>query len=103
MARPALIAKMTAKEGRRDELVAGLAELVEAVESEPGTLLYALNLSAAEPDVVFFYEIYADADAVAAHAGSAAMKAAGAVMAELLAGRPELQRLELIGGKGLPA
>ena len=102
MPRPALIAKMTARDGRRDELVAVLQELVAAVEAEPGTLQYALNLSTTEPEVVYFYEIYADADGVAAHAGSAAMKAAGAAMGELLAGRPELQRLELIAGKGLP-
>jgi quinol monooxygenase YgiN len=102
VARPALIAKMTAKEGRRDELLAALQPLVAAVQSEPGTVVYALNVSSTEPEVVYFYEIYADQDAVAVHSGSEAMKATGPALAGLLAGRPEFFRLEQVAGKGLP-
>jgi quinol monooxygenase YgiN len=98
-----LVAKLTAKEGKRDELVKVLQELSGVVESEPGTLIYAINISTTAPDEVWFYELYTDNDALAAHGGSAAMKEAGAGMAPLLTGRPELYFLEPVGGKGLPA
>ena len=103
MARVALIAKMTAKEGKRDELVGVCRDLVAATESEPGTLLYSMNVSTTEPEVVWFYELYTDQDALGAHGGSDAMKAAGPALRDLLAGRPELQFLEPVTGKGLPA
>jgi quinol monooxygenase YgiN len=103
MAQVSLIAKMTAKEGKRSELVGLLQDLVRATEAEAGTLVYALNVSTTEPEVVWFYELYTDQDALLAHGGSDAMKAAGSGMAELLAGRPELQFLEPVVAKGLPA
>jgi quinol monooxygenase YgiN len=96
-----VIAKVTAKEGKRDELVEGLTKLVSATESEPGTLLYALNVSTKEADVIWFYELYGDQDALKAHGASDAMKAT-ASLGDLMAGRPELQYLEPVAGKGLP-
>ena len=102
MSRVSIIAKMTAKEGQRDQLVEGLRKLVAATESEPGTLVYSLNVSTKEPDVVWFYELYTDQDAAKAHGSSDAMKAT-AVLAEFMAGRPEVHFLEPVVGKGLPA
>jgi quinol monooxygenase YgiN len=101
MTRVAVIARMTAKEGRRAELVEGLKKLVAATESEPGTLVYAMNVSSKEPDVVWFYELYSDQDALRAHGSSDAVKAT-ASLAEFMAGRPELHVLELVADKGLP-
>jgi quinol monooxygenase YgiN len=103
VANVAMIAKMTAKEGKRDAVVEGLRDLVAATESEPGTLLYAMNVSTKEPEVVWFYELYAHRDALVAHGGSDAMKAVGAKLADLLTARPELYPLELVAGKSLPA
>ena len=103
MGQVAVIAKMTAKEGRRDELVKVLQELVDATESEPGTLFYAMNTSGTSPEDVWFYEVYRDNDALGAHGGSETMKKAGGALADLLAGRPELHLLELVSGKNLPA
>jgi quinol monooxygenase YgiN len=100
MTRVSIIAKMTAKEGQRDQLVEGLRKLVAATESEPGTLVYSLNVSTKEPDVVWFYELYADQDAAKAH--GEAVRAAPS-LAEFMAGRPELHFLEPVVGKGLPA
>ena len=37
-----------------------------------------------------------------AHGGSEAMKQAGGEMRDLLAGKPDLQFLEVVGGKNLP-
>ena len=90
MAKTALLAKMTAQPGKRAELVEAMMPLVEAVRQEPGTELYVLHESSSEPDVVWFYELYTDQDALKAHASSETMKEAGGRLAGLLAGRPEL-------------
>jgi quinol monooxygenase YgiN len=99
----AVVAKITALPGLRDEVVSVLSEVVEATKSEPGTLLYAMNVDKTEADVIWFYEVYADDAAFAAHAGSEAMKAAGGKLRDKAAGRPELHFLDLVGGKGMPA
>src|SRR4051812_46040010 len=83
----ALLAKITAKEGQRDALVGAFQELAKAVDSEEGTLVYAIHTSTSEPDVVWFYELYTDQDALTAHGGSEAMKAAGPTLGPLMAGR----------------
>ena len=52
--------------------------------------------------MLWFYELYADQDALQAHSTSAAMKALGPVLAPLMGGRPEMTFLKPLGGKGLP-
>ena len=99
----AVIAKITALPGKRDEVVDVLQGLVDAVEKEEGTRFYAMNVDKAEADVVWFYEMYADDDAFAAHGGSEAMKEVGGKLRDKAAGRPELHILEVVAGKGLPA
>jgi quinol monooxygenase YgiN len=101
MAKVALVAKMTAAPGKRDELVEAFGSLYDAVAAEEGTEVYALHLDAADADVVWFYELYRDGDALAAHGGSEAMKAMGPPLASLLAGRPELTFLTPVRAKGL--
>ena len=96
-----MVAKMTAVEGKRDELVATLDRLLEAVAGEEGTEVYAMHLDAADADVVWFYELYADMDALTAHGGSEAMQAVGPDLTTLLAGRPELTFLTPVRAKGL--
>src|SRR5580658_3892949 len=102
MSKVAVIAKITALPGLRDEVAAVLSEVGKATEGEPGTLFYAMNLDSAEEDVIWFYEVYEDQAALAAHGGSEAMKAAGAKLRDKAAGRPELHFAELVGGKNLP-
>ncbi|MDY7102555.1 MAG: putative quinol monooxygenase [Actinomycetota bacterium] len=101
MSKTAVLAKITAQPGKRDELVSAMGELVAHVENEPGTEVYALNLDAGDENVVWFYEVYADKDALKAHSGSDVMKKVGGAMAPLLAGRPELTMLTLESGKGV--
>jgi len=90
MSKTAILAKLTAQPGKRDELVEALGPLVEAVDQEPGTELYVLHTSATEPDVVWFYELYTDQDSLQAHSKSEAMKQVGGRLAGLLAGPPDL-------------
>lgn len=101
MSKVAAVAKLTAAEGKRDELVKVMEQLVDAAEAEAGTELYVLNLDAAEADVVWFYELYTDNDALTAHSKSDTMKAVGGQLKDLLAGRAELHFLTPVRGVGV--
>jgi quinol monooxygenase YgiN len=85
MSKVSMLARLVAQDGKGDELVAAFEDLFRQVEGEPGTELYVLNRSSSEPDVFWFYELYADGDALAAHAGSEAMQKAATVFGPLLA------------------
>ena len=103
MTQVAVIAKLTAVEGKAEDLTAAVAELVAQVrDEEPGTLVYAAAQDADDANVFWFYEFYESAEAVAAHSGGEALAAAGKRMRGLLAGPPEVHRLTPVAGKGLP-
>ena len=102
MAKVAVIAKITALPGKRDEVVEVLRDVVSATDAEAGTLLYAMNVDKGNDDVIWFYELYADEASFAAHGGSEAMKAAGGRLRDKAAGRPEIIMLDPVQGKGLP-
>jgi quinol monooxygenase YgiN len=102
MAKPALIAKFTAIEGKRDELVAACQKMIDYVTAnEPGTEVYVLHTDNKDPNVLWWYEMYADGDSLKTHGGSDAMKAAGKEFAPLITGRAELTFLTPVAGKGL--
>jgi quinol monooxygenase YgiN len=97
----AVLAKIPAAPGKRDELVAALQGALDTAQGEAGTTYYILHADAKDADVVWFYELYADQAAVDAHMGSEAFKAMGPVIGPFLGGRPELTFLTPLGGKGL--
>jgi len=97
----AVVAKLTAQPGKRDELVAALKALLDATQSEPGTLVYAMHTSHNDDNDVWFYERYAGQDAFKAHSTSDAMKSVGPALAGLLAGAPEITLLTPVAAKGL--
>jgi quinol monooxygenase YgiN len=101
MTKVALVAKMTAAEGKRDELVEAFGSLYDAVAKEDGTEIYALHVDSGSADVVWFYELYRDMEALTAHGTSEAMQAIGPQLSSLLAGRPELTVLTPVRAKGL--
>ncbi len=84
-----------------EELLEALAPLLDQADAEPGTLVYAMNRSSKEPDLLFFYEVYADRDAFHTHARSETMAAAGPVLAELVA-ESEMVVGDPVRSKGLP-
>ena len=103
MAHVAAIAKLTAVEGKGEELSAVIADLVAQVrDDEPSTLVYAAARDSADPDVFWFYELYGSPEAAAAHSSGEALAKAGGQMRGLIAGRPEVYRLTPIAAKGLP-
>lgn len=101
MSKIAVIAKLVAQEGKREELLAVLSAQVGLLADETGTLIYALHSDMSDEVSVWFYELYTDADALAVHGTSDAMKALGPKLAGLLAGRPDVKRLTPVTAKGL--
>lgn len=94
-----ITAKLTAKEGKADDLQAALLRMIPQVEAhEPGVVQYALHSVEGQPGVFFFYEQYSDDAAFATHRGTDHMKALGAALGELMEGRMEIARLNYIDG-----
>ena len=93
-----LIAKLTVQDGKEDEFKAAGAEMVAAVKAnEAGrTLMYTLTQSQKTPTEFYFIEKYADDEASAAHGKTPHMAAFGGKIGGLLAGRPEIIRLDTI-------
>jgi quinol monooxygenase YgiN len=98
----AAIAKLTVQEGKEEEFKAAGAEMVAGVKANEGgrTLLYTLAQSQKTPTEFYFIETYADADAVAEHGKTAHMAAFGGKIGGLLAGRPEITRLDVVATIG---
>jgi quinol monooxygenase YgiN len=93
-----VIAKLTVQEGKEEEFKAAGAEMVAAVKAnEAGrTLQYTLAQNPKASTEFYFLESYADADASAEHTKTPHMAAFGAKIGGLLAGRPEITRLDTI-------
>jgi quinol monooxygenase YgiN len=95
-----VIAKINALEGKRAELAAALQPALDAAQGEPGTLSYILLEDAADANALWMYEIYENQAALESHMGSDAFKALGPAIGSFLAGRPELNFVKALGGKG---
>lgn len=81
----AIATRVTVKEGKAGEYLAAFGPLLEQAEAEPGTLQYAVNRSADDPNVFWTTELYQDQDAFAAHSSSEVHAAATPVFTELIA------------------
>ena len=60
------------------------------------TLQYMLTQSQKTPTEFFFLELYKDGDAMADHSKTPHMAAFGGKIGALLAGRPEIHRLDVV-------
>jgi quinol monooxygenase YgiN len=104
MAEVSVVAKLTAAQGKADELRGVVADLVASVrEAEPETLVYAAAQDDEDPNVFWFYEFYGSEQAFAAHSSGAPLATAGGRMRGLLGAAPEVHRLTPIAASGLPA
>lgn len=70
-----VVATITAKAGRGDEIIAAFDGAKDAVAGEPGTLMYVLHRNQANPDVFYMTELYEDQAALDAHMAGPAMAA----------------------------
>jgi quinol monooxygenase YgiN len=94
----AIVATLRVQEGKADQFEAAAKEMVAAVgrEEKGRTLVYSLHRAQDDPTTFVFYEQYADDDALAAHRTTEHMAAFGGKIRDLLAGRPEIARYELV-------
>lgn len=75
MSHVSVIATITAKDGRGDEIIAAFDGAKDAVASEAGTLVYVLHRNQNNPNVFYVTELYADQAALDAHMAGPAMAA----------------------------
>jgi quinol monooxygenase YgiN len=101
MSKIAVLAKLTAAEGKRAEAIAVLSAQVGLVNDETGTEIYALHTDDSDDVTIWFYELYVDAEALAHHSGTPAMAALGPKLAGLMAARPQIIKLSPVTAKGL--
>jgi quinol monooxygenase YgiN len=101
MSKTSLIAKLPLKPGTRDQLQAAFGPMMEQVNNEAGTEIYILNFDQGDENIVWVYELYTDADAMAAHSGSETMQKLFGEIGALLDGEPELIMATPVSGKGL--
>ena len=101
MSKISLIAKLTAVEGKGEELEAAMRVVIEAAEEEEGLEVYSAHRVDGEPGCYYFFEIYRDQAAWDVHGKGDRMRAAMGGFAGLLAGRPELTVMAPVAAKGL--
>lgn len=101
MSKISLIAKLTAADGKADELETALHGLIAAAEEEPGLEIYSVHRDDDDANAFYFFELYADQDAVDVHGKGDGMKAAMAAVGGLLGGRPDVTRLTPVVAKGM--
>ena len=90
---PSVVATIKVKSDKVEEARAFLKELsAEVKANEPGTLAYVFHQRADDPTVFVAYEKYASDEAFKTHGKNLASK--GARFAGILAGAPEIVRLE---------
>lgn len=101
MSKISVIAKLTAADGKADELEVALRGVIEAAAEEEGLEVYSAHAAADEPGVYYFFELYRDQAAIDVHGKGEGMRSAMGAFGGLLAGRPELTMMSPIAAKGL--
>jgi quinol monooxygenase YgiN len=87
MAQLATFVKLVAKEGRRQDLVAGLNDLLnDVVEHEPKCEAYIVHLDNDDSNAVWIYELYSGPEGLVDHrAGSVLQRLREEVFPEIVA------------------
>jgi quinol monooxygenase YgiN len=101
MSKISLIARLTAVDGKQAELEDAIRNVIATADEEDGLEVYSAHAVADEPGVYYFFEVYRDDDALAAHGKGDGMRAAMGAFGGLLAGRPEVTMLSPVAAKGL--
>jgi quinol monooxygenase YgiN len=91
-----LVAFISAKPGRGDELGRRLLNLVELARAEVGNINYDLHRSNEDPDVWMLYENWKTPADLAAHFEMTYMKAFLAALPEILNGEMDLRRCAIV-------
>ena len=99
MSKISLIAKLTCNEGVTEDFEAALASLIEASNEESGLEIYSAHRG--EDNVYWFFEVYADGDAMAVHGKGELMRPAMKALGAFLSAAPEVMVLTPVVAKGL--
>jgi len=92
----AVIATLNVAAGKEAEFESAMLGLAAEVrKNEPGNQLYTLVKDDAGTYIVM--ELYENEEALAAHGKSDHFKAAGAKFAGVMAGAPDIKRMQVIG------
>ena len=91
-----VIAKLPIKEGKVEEAIAAIKELMVQVAREEGTLLYTLNRDPSNPNTLVIMERYKDKAAFDAHTSTPHFKAFFAKSKAFIGGKPEISVMEEI-------
>lgn len=97
----AVVARIKAKAGERDKMLAALRSLVEAADSETGTESYIVHEALDDSDVVWVYELYENDAALDVHASSSAMAEIAGALAGLVAEAPQLNLARPVHASGV--
>ena len=95
-----VIATLTVKDGKGDDLVAAFEQFWPHLDTEPGTQQYVLHRSTTDPNVFFVTELYADQDAFDTHAGGPGFAQLGAALGDHIE-QFDLQMAEPVKSKGV--
>jgi len=98
----AQFAKFAARPGHGEKVLAALEDASRAAAEEQGTLVYVIHVAPDNADTIWMYELYASAEAQAAHSGSAATARLRAAVADLLAEPLTVSKGILHKALGLP-
>jgi len=99
MSQIARYGKVTAKEGKAEELAERLLAAAAELEEDPGCELYLINRQADAPETIWVTELWrsqADLDAAVAKIRGSENVAATMALADSF----EMVELDLLGGKG---
>jgi quinol monooxygenase YgiN len=94
-----VIAKLGVKEGKMDEAVKMVKELVAEVAKEEGTLIYKFCKDPKNPNVLVVVELYTDQAALKAHSSTPHFKEFFGKFSTVMAGAPEIMILEEVASK----
>lgn len=104
MAQRSMFVKLVFQPGRRAEAVEILSTMIPQVDGEPGTLVYSFHTDDGDEDTVWVFELYADADALATHGGSDAIKDMFGRLGGMFAEAPTMvMTTPTTASKGLPS
>ena len=91
-----VVAKLAIQEGKIDEAIDLIKELMVSVAEEEGTLSYTMNRDKRNPNTIVIMERYQDKAALEHHSSTPQFKAFFEKIGGLLAGKPEISVMEEI-------
>jgi quinol monooxygenase YgiN len=92
----AVVAKIPIKEGMINEAVAVFKELISKMGNDEGTQVYSICVDKNAPNTLVVMERYADEAALKLHGATEHFKACGQKLGAVVAGRPEISRMEVL-------